>query len=186
MSPRFEVALQFAATRHADHVRKGTRVPYVAHLLGVASIVLEHGGNEQEAIAALLHDAIEDGKATGEEIRERFGTEVAAIVAGCSDSLTQPKPPWRKRKIAYLEHIAAAPRSVQLVSNSDKLHNARSLLADYERLGEALWDRFNGGREGTLWYYRGIVDVLAQGGESAVVTELRRTVERIEELAANG
>jgi GTP pyrophosphokinase len=185
MTERFERALAYAAALHREQKRKGSDVPYVAHLLATAAIALEHGGDEDEAIAALLHDAVEDqgGAAVRAEIADRFGERVAAIVDECSDTDVQPKPPWKERKEAYLAHLRDASPSARFVSACDKLHNARSVVADYERLGEDLWKIFNGGRDGTLWYYRAIADALAEAGESAVVSELRRTVERLEELA---
>src|SRR5437588_8327976 len=130
LSTRFEEALVFATQLHREQTRKGTRIPYIAHLLGVTSIVLEHGGNEDEAIAALLHDAIEDqgGASTREEIRRQFGDRVVEIVDGCTDTDVMPKPPWRARKEAYLAHIIEATPSVRLVSAADKLHNARAIL----------------------------------------------------------
>ena len=129
-------------------------LPYIAHLLAVAALVLEHGGDEDEAIAALLHDAIEDqgGHAARRQIAERFGPRVAAIVEGATETDLQPKPPWRERKEEHLARLHEADRSVQLVVAADKLHNARSLIADYGRLGEALWSHFRGGKAGTLWY----------------------------------
>ena len=141
---------------HASQKRKGTPIPYVAHLLGVASIAIEYGASEDEAIAALLHDAVEDqgGPATREVVRRRFGEQVIAIVDGCTDADTQPKPEWRPRKEAYIDHLPGASHSVHLVSAADKLHNVRSILRDYRVIGEELWGRFKGGRDGTLWYYR--------------------------------
>src|SRR5881227_3632367 len=143
LSTRFEDALTFATRLHADQTRKGTSIPYISHLLAVTSIVLEQGGNEDEAIAALLHDAIEDqgGAPTREEIRRRFGDTVVAIVDGCTDTEVMPKPPWRERKEAYIAHIREASTAVRLVSAADKLHNARAVLADYRVLGDALWQR---------------------------------------------
>ena len=160
LSLRFDEAFAYASRLHACQQRKGTDIPYLAHLLAVTAIVLEYGGGEDEAIAALLHDAIEDqgGPATRAEIRHRFGEHVVDIVDGCTDAETVPKPPWRQRKEAYVAHVGDASSSVRLVSAADKLHNARSILADYRQLGEALWDRFRGGRDGTLWYYRALVD----------------------------
>ncbi len=182
---KFEDALLYAARLHRDQTRKGTGVPYVTHLLAVAAIVGESGGTEDEVIAALLHDAPEDagGEARLEEIRARFGGPVAEVVAGCSDTYETPKPPWRERKEAYIAHLADAPPSVRLVSAADKLHNARSVLADYRTLGEDLWGRFNGGREGTLWYYRAVADALA--GDGPVADELGRAVAELEALADN-
>lgn len=182
LTERFEQALTFAARAHADHRRKGTGIPYVAHLLAVASLVLEHGGNETEAIAALLHDAVEDGKATLDVVRARFGPEVARIVAGCSDTDVFPKPPWKERKLSYIAHLAAADPSVRLVAAADKLHNARAILSDYRQVGERLWGRFNAGKEETLWYYGDLVRVLREAGESPLVEELARTVEEIRRI----
>ena len=185
---RFKRALTYAAEAHRDQTRKGTNIPYVNHLLAVASIVGENGGTEDEVIAALLHDAPEDagGKARLEDIRLRFGDAVAQIVAGCTDTYEDPKPPWRERKEAYINHLAEAPESIRLVSAADKLHNARSVLADYRAAGEELWNRFNGGRDGTLWYYRAVADALRSAGESPVVHELDRVVGDLERLVARG
>jgi GTP pyrophosphokinase len=185
LTSRFEDALIYATRLHAAQVRKATAVPYVAHLLGVAAIVLENGGDEDEAIAALLHDAVEDqgGAATREEIRRRFGERVTAIVDGCTDTDVTPKPPWRARKEAYIAHVRHADRSVRLVSAADKLYNVRSLARDYRQLGEELWARFNGGRDGTLWYYRGLVDAFRAAGSTPLVEELARTVDELESLA---
>jgi GTP pyrophosphokinase len=185
LSNRFEEALLFATTLHAGQLRKGTAVPYIAHLLAVTAIVLENDGNEDEAIAALLHDAIEDqgGDSTRQEIRRRFGNTVVEIVDGCTDSDVYPKPPWRARKEAYIAHLRAASPSVRLVASADKLHNARAVLADYRTLGETLWLRFHGGREGTLWYYRSVTDTLLASGRTLLVNELARVVSEIEHLA---
>ena len=184
LSSRFTDALAFAAQLHAGQFRKGTSIPYVAHLLGVASLVIEQGGTEDEAIAALLHDSVEDqgGAATREEIRRRFGDAVAVIVDGCTDTAERPKPPWRKRKERYLAHLRTASPSVRRVTAADKLHNARAILADYRAAGEAVWKRFGGGRDGTLWYYRALVDALRAAGSDAVVEELDRTVTELERL----
>lgn len=183
---RFEEALIFATQLHTEQRRKGSDVPYIAHLLAVASIVLENGGNEDEAIAGLLHDAIEDqgGMATREEIRRRFGDTVVDIVNGCTDADVMPKPPWRVRKEEYIEHLRVASPPVRLVSAADKLHNARAVLGDYRELGEMLWRRFHGGREGTLWYYRSVTDALRQGGTSPLIEELERVVSELERLAS--
>jgi GTP pyrophosphokinase len=184
LGSRFEEALAFAARLHASQVRKGSDVPYVAHLLGVASLALEHGADEDEAIAALLHDAIEDqgGAQAREEIRRRFGDAVTAIVDGCTDADVTPKPPWRGRKEAYIARIASESPSVRLVSLADKVHNARATLTDYRAVGEALWARFKGGREGTLWYYRALVDAFRQAGATPLVDELDRAVSELERL----
>ena len=186
LTRRFEEALSFAARLHSAQVRKGTDIPYVSHLLAVAAVALEHGADEDEAIAALLHDAVEDqgGAATREEIRRRFGDRVAEIVDGCTDAETIPKPPWRERKERYVAHIADASPSVCLVSAADKLHNARSILSDLRACGDEVWGRFKGGKEGTLWYYRSLVGAFRAHGPSPLVEELARTVEEIERLAS--
>ncbi len=188
LTSRFEEALTFATQLHAKQLRKGTTIPYVAHLLAVTALVLENGGDEDEAIAALLHDAIEDqgGAATREAIRRRFGNRVVAIVDGCTDADVTPKPPWRARKEAYIAHLRKAPASVRLVSTADKLHNARAVLGDYRVMGETLWRRFHGGRTGTLWYYRAVVTALREGGTSPLIEELDRVVTELEQLAAEG
>ena len=185
LGPRFEQALRYAARLHARQTRKGTHIPYISHLLAVAGLVLEYGGGEDEAIAALLHDAAEDqgGAATLEAIRRQFGDVVTGIVEGCSDSMSALKPPWRQRKERYLAHLPGASASVRLVSAADKLHNARSTLADYRARGESIWDRFNGGRQGTLWYYRALVDAFRQAGNHPLVDELDRVVGEMERLA---
>ena len=159
LSPDFVDALTQAAQFHRRQLRKGTEIPYVAHLLAVAGIVLEHGGSETEAIAALLHDAVEDqgGQPVLDWIRRRFGDDVAAIVAGCTDAYVEPKPPWQQRKEAY--------------------------RSDYRRLGEDLWKRFSGGREGTLWYYRAVVAALRSGGDTELFRELDGEVAQLEALA---
>ncbi len=186
MTSRFEQALVFAAQLHREQRRKGSGVPYISHLLGVTALVIEHGGDEDEAIAALLHDAIEDqgGPKTREEIRRRFGDRVTGIVDDCTDSETIPKPPWKERKRAYIAHLGEAPASVRLVSAADKLHNARSILNDYRSLGEEIWQRFAGRKAGTLWYYRSVLDVLSQAGKTPLVEELDRVVSQLERLAA--
>jgi len=184
LSERFTNALVFATELHANQTRKGGGVPYIAHLMGVASIALEYGANEDEAIAALLHDAIEDqgGAATREEIRRRFGDTVTEIVDGCTDADTTPKPPWRQRKEAYIARLPKESASVHLVSAADKLHNARSVLADYRLIGDAVWERFQGGKTGTLWYYRAVLEGLAATGSTPLVDELERVVSELEGL----
>jgi len=185
LTPRFEQALHYAALIHAGQLRKETAIPYLAHLLGVAGIALDHGANEEEAIGALLHDAGEDAGGDGRiaDIRQRFGDAVADIVQGCSDTVIVPKPPWKARKEAYIAHIATASRSVRLVSASDKLHNARAILRDYRQHGDKLWSRFNGGRKGTLWYYRSLADAFRKAEANELNEELHRVVAALEQLA---
>ena len=184
LTSRFEEALTYAVRLHAGQYRKGTKIPYATHLLSVASIALTHGANEDEAIAALLHDAIEDqgGAAAREEIRRRFGDKVVEIVDGCTDAEVIPKPPWRPRKEAYIAHLRKASPAVRLVSASDKLDNARAILADYRVVGESLWKMFHGGRDGTLWYYRELVKAFRDGGSTPLVEELDRVVSELEGL----
>jgi GTP pyrophosphokinase len=185
LTSRFTDALAYAATLHRDQQRKISGTPYLAHLLRVAGIVLEYRASEDEAIAALLHDAVEDqgGAATEQEIRRRFGNSVAEIVLGCTDTDETPKPPWRKRKEDYLAHLREAGPSVRLIKAADKLDNARSLIMEYRRRGEALWDYFHGGREGTLWYYRQSLEILKTAGGGPLVEELERTVAEMEREA---
>jgi (p)ppGpp synthase/HD superfamily hydrolase len=185
LTARFEEAVVYAVRLHAQQKRKGTEIPYASHLFAVASLVLEDGGDEDQAIAALLHDAAEDqgGRPTLEEIRRRFGDRVAAIVLGCTDSEIEPKPPWRARKEAYVAHLRNAPRDVLCVSVADKLHNARSILSDLKRHGGGLWSRFSGGRDGVLWYYRTLVRVYQDAGVGFLADELDRVVSEIEKLA---
>ena len=183
LGPRFEDALVYAAQLHGEQVRKQTEVPYVSHLLAVCGLVLEDGGDEDEAIAALLHDAVEDqgGAPTLAVIRDRFGDRVADIVDGCSDTDQTPKPPWRERKEAYLAHLAdpATTPSMLRVSAADKLHNARSVAADRRDAGEAVWERFNAGRDEQLWYYRSLVAVLQQRLPGRLTAQLADAVEAL-------
>jgi (p)ppGpp synthase/HD superfamily hydrolase len=186
LTERFEQALVYAAQLHRSQRRKGTTIPYIAHLLSVAALVLESGGDEDQAIAALLHDAIEDqgGPQTREEIRRRFGDHVAGIVDGCTDAETVPKPPWRMRKEQYIEHLRSAAPEVVRVSLADKVHNARSLLFDFRNLGPRIWERFTASQVETLWYYRTLVDVFRQVADWPLVDELDRVVTELELLAA--
>jgi GTP pyrophosphokinase len=187
LGPRFKRALLFATRKHASQTRKGGSVPYISHLLGVAGLVLEAGGDEDLAIAALLHDVAEDcgGIPMLNQVRRRFGKRVAHIVEGCSDVFTTPKPPWRERKEPYLKHLRTADADTRLVSAADKLHNARSVLADYREFGEQIWERFQGKREGTLWYYRALVDEFKRKKPNRIVNELERVVLELETLVAS-
>jgi (p)ppGpp synthase/HD superfamily hydrolase len=181
LSGQFIDALAYATELHDGQTRKGTEIPYVSHLLAVCGLVLENGGGETEAIAALLHDGPEDrgGEATLADIRSRYGDGVADIVAACSDTFETPKPPWKARKEAYIAAIAHKSEGARLVSAADKLHNARAILADLREHGSALWDRFNAGGDDVLWYYRSLCDALAVHGETPLVDGLRRTVDAI-------
>ncbi len=187
LSPRFDQALQYATLIHAGQTRKGAGVPYLAHLLGVASLALEYGADEEQAIAALLHDAAEDAGGQGrlDDIAARFGAGVAEIVAGCTDTMQVPKPPWRERKEKYLLHLHQAPARVRLVSAADKLYTARSLRHHYRAHGEQIWSRFAGGREGSLWYYRAVTEAFRRGGSNELVEELDRVVSQLELMAGD-
>jgi len=176
LATRFDEAVRWAAEVHSKDVRKGTNIPYISHPLAVASIVLECGGTEDEAVAALLHDVVEDhpNEVSFEEVGRRFGIEVSTIVRGCSDSSTYPKPPYRERKEAYIEHLATATPSTRLVSLADKVHNARSILRDHQTDGDRLWKRFNAGKDDRVQSYR----------FRSTVPELARLFDGTEQLVA--
>jgi (p)ppGpp synthase/HD superfamily hydrolase len=186
LTGRFEEALIYALRLHGSQVRKSSGIPYISHLIAVSGLTLEYGGGEDEAIAALLHDAVEDqgGQATRAEILLRFGPYVTAIVDGCTDTDEDLKPPWRARKEAYIARLHTAPREVRLVSACDKLHNARSIVKDYRTHGEAVWSSFKGGREGTLWYYAAVRDALGSDGIDEVIGELNRVLAQLHALVA--
>jgi len=187
LTNRFVEALGYAAELHLHQRRKGKGQPYVGHLLGVAAIVIQHGGGEDEVIAALLHDAVEDqgGLPRLDEIREKFGERVARVVDGCTDSyeVSGEKRAWLERKRAYIAKVARESADVQLVSAADKLANAREILADYRVEGDAVFSRFQGRKEGTLWYYRALVGVFRKAGPSPLIDELDRVVTELESLA---
>lgn len=176
-------AAAFALRLHAEQRRKGSETPYISHLLGVASLVLEFGGNEDHAIAGLLHDAIEDQGAEQEPvIAQKFGPRVTAIVRGCTDADTLPKPPWRARKEAYIAHLETAGPDIWLVSCADKLYNARAIVTDLRTLGDAVFTRFTGGKQGTLWYYRTLAAAFARLLPGSLSTELGVAVDEMERL----
>jgi (p)ppGpp synthase/HD superfamily hydrolase len=185
LGPRFRRAFLFAAEKHAGQTRKASTIPYIAHLMGVASLVLEFGGDEDMAIAALLHDVVEDcgGAPMLTGVRRRFGKRVAKIVDGCTDSDTNPKPPWRERKETYIRHLRRADAETRLVSAADKLNNIRSILSDYREVGEAIWTRFNGGRDGTLWYYRALLEEFL-GKPNRLIREFELAVRELEATAS--
>ncbi|HET9895488.1 MAG TPA: HD domain-containing protein [Streptosporangiaceae bacterium] len=192
LTSRFQHAFTLASQIHATQVRKGTAIPYLAHLMSVAALVLEHGGGEDAAIAALLHDAIEDsddGAATEMRIRSELGARVAAIVAACSDAVGEPgrpKPPWRDRKQAYLRRLAAEDDpDVLLVSACDKLHNARSIAADLRDAGPAVWQRFSQPDPALqIGYYQSLAGCYAGRVPDRLAGELSRVISQIESLAA--
>jgi (p)ppGpp synthase/HD superfamily hydrolase len=181
---RFLQAFTFAAEKHAGQTRKASTIPYMAHLMGVASLVLEFGGDEDMAIAALLHDVVEDcgGEVMLKKVRRLFGNRVARMVDGCTDSYMTPKPPWQPRKEDYLRHLKDADADTRLVSAADKLNNVRSIISDYREVGESIWARFNGGREGTLWYYRALLAEFACK-PNRLVREFEIAVSELEALA---
>jgi len=195
LSPRFDHALGYASQLHRSQKRKGTEIAYVSHLLSTSAIALEHGATEDEAIAALLHDAIEDqGRegATRFEIGVHFGAAVLKIVEACSDAEGGPgqkKAPWKQRKEKYIRHLRTADASTRLVSASDKLHNARTILADLRIHGNTVWTRFKGKKAGSLWYYRTLITTFRKAGASdtaamkRLIDELDRTVTELETLA---
>jgi (p)ppGpp synthase/HD superfamily hydrolase len=187
LTPRFEEAVSYAVEIHAGQTRKGSSVPYVSHPMAVCSLVLEDGGSEDEAIAALLHDAVEDGGGPPvlAEIRRRFGEKVAGIVADCTDTDREPKPPWLERKTRHVAHIRQAGPASRRVACADKLHNARSILFDYNVVGEELWSRFTGTREQVLWYLRSLVEVFRETGTGPMSDELARVVSEIERRAGS-
>jgi len=186
LGPRFLRAFNFAAKRHAGQTRKASTTPYIAHLMGVASLVLEFSGDEDLAIAALLHDVVEDcgGAPMLKEVQRRFGVRVAKIVDGCTDSDTYPKPPWRERKESYIRHLRTADAETRLVSAADKLNNVRSILSDYREVGESVWARFKGGREGTLWYYRALLEEFLRRKPSRLIRELELAIRELETTAS--
>ncbi|MEW6668357.1 MAG: HD domain-containing protein [Thermodesulfobacteriota bacterium] len=193
---RFEDALLYAIRLHAGDVRKGSSIPYIAHLLSVCALVLEDGGEEEEAVAALLHDSLEDHPDTvsREEIEKRFGPRVLSLVEGSTDTPPEykggKKPPWKDRKQAYIEHVRAAGPDALRLPLADKLHNARAILADFRRIGDALWSRFNVGKSETaeirsqiLWYYRSLIAAFQDAGATGyLIEELERTIANLEAL----
>jgi (p)ppGpp synthase/HD superfamily hydrolase len=185
LSPRFDEALVLASTLHREQARKASGVPYVAHLLGVAALVLEEGGSEEMAIAALLHDAAEDqgGESVLENISAAFGAEVARWVRQSSDSFTHPKPAWETRKQHHIAQIPAADREARLIMLADKVHNARSILADHARVGAEVWQRFSVPRERTLWYYESLLGVFDRALSPVLYDTLTECVQRMKELS---
>lgn len=179
LGARFDDALVYASEAHRAQRRKGTETPYIAHLLGVASIAIEQGADEDQAIAALLHDAVEDqgGSDRLEDIRARYGERVAAIVADCTDTDVMPKPPWRARKEAYVASLEVKPADSLFVSLADKLHNAGAILTDLHAHGDEVWDRFTGGKAGTLWYYDALAEAFVRRCPGPASSALRRLVD---------
>jgi (p)ppGpp synthase/HD superfamily hydrolase len=184
LSVRFDDALVLACTLHRDQARKASGVPYVAHLMAVASLVLEEGGSEEMAIAALLHDAAEDqgGETVLQSIAETFGADVARWVRQASDSFIHPKPSWEARKRHHLAQIPSADREARLIMLADKVHNARSIIGDHARLGPEVWARFSVPRERTLWYYESLLDIFERSLSPFLYDTLCECVRRMKEL----
>lgn len=196
LTDRFDRALAFAVGLHREDLRKGSDTPYIAHLLSVCALVLEDGGSEDEAVAALLHDALEDhpGAVDRPTIAREYGERVRALVEGCTDTPADyaggPKPAWKARKQGYIEHVRDADPGGVRISLADKLHNARAILADYRRIGDQLWTRFNVGhpdpvdiRREVLWYYRELAGAFRQAGAAGyLIEELERTLDEIDRL----
>lgn len=182
LGTRFDDALIYAREAHAGQQRKGTGAPYFGHLLGVASIVLDDGGSEDEAISGLLHDAAEDqgGRARLDDIRRRFGDTVARIVEDCTDSWDVPKAPWIERKQAYIQHARTLAEPSRRVSAADKVHNSYAILRDLRNSGEAVWSRFNATPDDVMAYYESLVRAYREAGGGRLVDELERIVRGIQ------
>ena len=180
ISNRFAQAVEFATKLHDGQVRKGTSIPYISHPIAVASLVMEHGGTEDETIAALLHDVVEDcgGQPVLNEVRKLFGDNVATIVDGCTETHIRPKPPWIERKKKYISHMKTASPSVRLVACADKIHNIRSLIADYRQVGESVWERFRANKKETVWFYNEVLQSLKDSGENRpIILDLEKEIE---------
>lgn len=188
LTPRFEQALVYATIIHAGQMRKGSDVPYISHLMAVTSIALEHGATEDEAIAALLHDAVEDagGKERANDIRLRFGDTVADLVISCTDTMMERRPEYNNRRAAYVGSIQHKSAASILISAADKLHNSRSILRDYREVGDRVWNRFHHSKESTLWYYRALADAFMAAPNNyrckSLIEEINRVVTQIEQL----
>jgi (p)ppGpp synthase/HD superfamily hydrolase len=184
-SPKFARAFAYAARLHRGQRRKGTDKPYIGHLMSVTSIVIAYGGDEEMAIAALLHDAVEDqgGRKRLREIQKKFGKRAARIVDGCTDSYEEPKPTWLERKRSYIARVAGEETDTQLVSAADKLSNARDILQDVRADGDRAFERFQGKKAGTLWYYRALVTEFRKANSNPLVEELDRVVTELERVA---
>jgi len=195
LTDRFTRALDYARILHIEQ-RKGAGIPFMAHLLGVASLVMGEAGQvpfpitEDMAIAALLHDAVEDhgGAPRLENIRRNFGDQVARMVGGLSDSLAEnpcSKAPWADRKAAYIEKLRIEPADVQLISAADKLHNARTILEDHRVLGAEVWQRFKRGRNQQIWYFNELLNVFKSAGTNRIVEEFGRVLDELQTRSAN-
>jgi len=182
LSSRFDAAFAYAHEVHATQTRKGSGAPYLGHLMGVSSIVLDDGGSEDEAIAALLHDAAEDhgGRPRLENIRSRFGDAVAKIVEDCTDAWDTPRPPWLARKQSYVEHARSLPAPSLRVSAADKVHNTYAILRDLRNIGEAVWARYEAPADDVVAYHESLVRAYREAGGGRLVDELERIVRGIQ------
>jgi (p)ppGpp synthase/HD superfamily hydrolase len=182
LSDHFLSAFEFAYELHRVQLRKGSEIPYMSHLMGVAALVMEDGGDETESIAALLHDSVEDqgGTATLEKVKQKFGERVASIVEFCTDSMETPKPPWKDRKLAVIEKVGQAGDSEFKVLIADKLHNLRSIRNAVQRYGEGVWGRFKGGHEGSMWYYRQLLTSFKERGKHPYLDEIEVIINHLE------
>lgn len=180
-SRQIDEAFAFAHRVHKDQTRKGSGAPFITHVMTVAALVGEYGGDEDQFVAALLHDTVEDGEGrkTLEEVRAAFGDRVAVLVEACTDAFTHPKPPWLERKQAFVEAAKGASPEVRLILAADKLHNVRVILKDLRAEGPVVWQRFQGKRDGSLWYYAEMVCVLGAGWDHPIVRELAETVDAL-------
>jgi len=185
-SPRVASALQLAMRLHQDQTRKGTDILYVTHLWAVASLVGQYGGDEDQVIAAMLHDVIEDQgkKISSEQIGQQFGPRVATIVDGGTETKAKGQIPWKQRKESYLAHLKTASSDIKLVAAADKLHNAMSIVNDLHEIGPLVWNRFNAGRDEQLWFYRALIEALGLVNHP-LGNALHRTVEEMTRLATN-
>jgi (p)ppGpp synthase/HD superfamily hydrolase len=184
LTSRFNEAMTYASKLHSSQKRKSTDVPYLSHLLGVTALTLQFGGDEDQAIAALLHDAVEDqgGLKTLDEIEKKYGRRVARIVDGCSDSYNFPKKPWLERKKEYIKKLETEPPETRLVSLADKVDNARAIILNLREEGRSTWNKFKGGREGSLWYYREVSAVFSRLGNDPLTHEFARLVAEMQRL----
>lgn len=182
LGPRFESAVVFASAHHFGQVRKGNGAPYISHPLAVAALVVEYGGNEDQAIAALLHDTLEDCDVTREQLAARYGEKVAAVVVACTDTTDRPKPPWRERKESFVARLKTALPTAKLVVAADKHHNVQCILRDLARpsVGERVWDRFRAKRSEQLWYFGAVVQALRYGWQHELLDDLERLVGQLD------
>lgn len=184
---RLDRALALVTHAFRPVFRKGTGAPYLTHLLMVTALVGEHGGDEDQMIAALLHDYLEDIEGSSSaELEQAFGERVARLVVALSDTVVRPKPPWKQRKVRYIAHLADEPHEVKLISAADKLHNCRSIVRDHRAMGDAIFDRFRPEKHETLWYYREVYTALRVGWRHPILDDLEREIRELHRLSGVG